>query len=535
MHLHSFQYDPTQGGTTFSDPDGDPLTYEIRLGHTYNPYDDPNPPRGLRVEGNLIVGAPEELDIVIVTITASDGRSFTTNDQFWIQVQPNGIPSAINGNEDILVSVGGVVDVDASKGGTAFTDPDGDVLSYSVSLRGIPRGITVNGTRVGGVFDSVGLVEATIAASDDFGAVGTDVFLIAAPQSEPGAPMLPDPPYVYSDAGLAGEMPYMFRDSSHDTVLPHNPTTDAGATLGRVLFYDKRLSITNTTSCSSCHIQSHGFATPERFPTGALGVPLKRHAMALGNTRYNAERSWFADMRVHALEELALQPIVNPEELGGPLELVEGKLRAAGFYAPLFEAAFGSPEITSERIGLALAQFLQSLMSYRSKHDLAFNPMENEPYDPTPVLTPQEMRGFQLFDDNPRTRCNSCHDLRLGVNIWQANNGLDVVPTDPGTQNEALQRDGSVGVFRAASLRNIAVTSPYMHDGRFATLRDVLNHYDHGVQDSQNLDGILRDLTGGPIRMNFTEEEKDDFEAFLRTMTDDAFLTDTKFSDPFIN
>ena len=532
---HAFQYDPTQAGTTFTDPDGDTLHYVIKLRHSEDPPDDRDSSTGLRVEGSLIVGAPEKLGFFVVTITASDETGDSVSDEFGIRVNPNSAPVVARLNGDLLVAVGGFVDVEGSLGGTAFTDPDGDAITYDVTLRGEPRGLVVNGSRVTGAFESIGLVEITIHARDAFGGDGSDIFLIAAPAPEPGSPTLPDPPFVYSDEGLADEMPYMFRDASNDTVLEHNRTSDSGAALGRVLFHDKRLSITNTKSCSTCHAQSLGFATPERFPTGALGVPLKRNAMALGNTRFNAQRAWFSDMRVHALETLALQPIENPAELGSTLSLVEAKLRATDFYAPLFEAAFGSPEITRERIGLALAQFLQSMMTYRSRHDLAFNPMENVPFDPAPVLTAQEMRGFQLFDDNPRTRCNSCHDLRLGTNVWQANNGLDVVPTDPGTLDEALRRDGSVGVFRAASLRNIAVTGPYMHDGRFATLRDVLNHYDHGVQDGPNLDGILRDLQGGPIRMNFTEDEKDDLEAFFRTMTDDAFLTDRKFSDPFVD
>jgi cytochrome c peroxidase len=530
---HAFSYDPTQGGATFTDADGDALTYEILLRRAESPAAAPEPPAGVRVEGTLVVGTLEEIGAIIVTITARDPTGDTATDEFAIRVDPNGSPYVLRPNDDVIVAVGDVVDIEASRGGMTFADPEGDSLIYELTLRGQPRGLLTSGSRVSGQFDSIGLVEVTIHARDPFGGEGSDTFLVAAPAAEPGVPTLPDPPFVYSDTGLSAELPYMFRDASDDTVLDDNRTTDAGAALGRVLFHDRRLSITNTVSCASCHLQSHGFATPERFPTGSLGVPLKRNAMALGNVRYNAQRSWFSDMRVHRLEELALQPIENAEELGSPLELAEAKLRAASFYPGLFEAAFGTPAITRERVGLALGQFLQSLMTYRSRHDLAFNPMENEPYDPTPVLTAQELRGFQIFDDNPRTRCNSCHDLRLGTNRWQANNGIDLVPTDPGTLIPALQRDGSVGVFRAASLRNIAVTGPYMHDGRFATLRDVIDHYDHGIQDSANLDGILRSLSGGPVRMNFTEQEKDDLEAFFRAMTDEAFLTDPKFSSPF--
>jgi cytochrome c peroxidase len=139
------------------------------------------------------------------------------------------------------------------------------------------------------------------------------------------------------------------------------------------------------------------------------------------------------------------------------------------------------------------------------------------------------MRGLQIYEDH----CQICHELHANTNVWQANNGLDVVPTDPGTQNPALQRNGSVGVFRAASLRNIAQTSPYMHDGRFTTLREVIDHYDHDVKDSPNLDAILRDSTGAVIRLNLSESDKNALEAFLNTLTDDALLNDPKFSDPF--
>lgn len=531
VHLHPFQYDPTQGGMTFSDPDGDPLQYDIVLGHTWNPYSDPDPPHGLRVEGNIVVGAPEELGVVVVTITASDGRNSTTNNQFWIQVDPNSPPVVNIRNSNMLVSVGGFVDVEASKGGSAFSDPDGDSLSYELTLRGQPRGLAINGTRVSGVFDSIGLVELTVSASDTYGGVGSDVFLVAAPAPEPGAPTLPDPSYVYRDDGL--DLPFVFQDSFFDTSPQGNRTTDAGATLGRVLFYDKRVSITNTVACASCHQQAHGFSIPERFGTGALGVLTTRSPMPLANVRFNLAHAWFSDMRVSSLQELVLLPIQNPEELGSPLALLESKLRATPFYPPLFEAAFGTPEITHGRIALALEQFLQSLMSYRTKSDLAFNPMFNGPGDPASVLTAQELRGSEIFNDDAAGRCSTCHDLRTSINIWHANNGIDAIPSDPGTVIPAFQRNGSIGVFRAPALRNIATSAPYMHDGCFATLRDVVNHYDHGIQDSQNLDAILRDQLGGPMRLNLSEEDKDALEAFLDTLTDDEFLTDPKFSDPF--
>jgi cytochrome c peroxidase len=255
--------------------------------------------------------------------------------------------------------------------------------------------------------------------------------------------------------------------------------------------------------------------------------------MALANVRYNGNSAWFSDMRVNTLHELALMPIQNPAELGMSLRLLESKLAATDFYPPLFQAAFGSPQVTADRIGRALEQFLQALISYRSKADLAINSMDNVYIDPALVLTAQELRGLDIFNGAAGIPCSLCHEVNAATNVWQANNGLDLVPQDPGTTVPALQRNGSVGVFRAASLRNIALTAPYMHDGRFATLREVIDHYDHGIVASPNLDFILKDVTGAPRRMNLSDADKAALEAFLNTFTDAPMLADPKFTDPF--
>src|SRR5262249_20777480 len=152
-----------------------------------------------------------------------------------------------------------------------------------------------------------------------------------------------------------------------DMQSPDNRTSNAGATLGRVLFYDRRLSLTNTHSCSSCHHQANGFAAPERFSVGGQGTPMKRNTLGLANVRYNASAGSFGDMRVPSLEKLALMPIVAPTELGNFLPMLERKLAETDFYPPLFDAAFGSPEVTSDRIARALTQFLQAMISYRTK------------------------------------------------------------------------------------------------------------------------------------------------------------------------
>lgn len=159
--------------------------------------------------------------------------------------------------------------------------------------------------------------------------------------------------------------------------------------------------------------------------------------------------------------------------------------------------------------------------------------MINGPTDPSLILNAQELRGLDIFNGAGGIPCSLCHEPHAATNVWQANNGLDPVPLDPGTTVPALQRDGSVGVFRAAALRNIELTAPYMHDGRFATLREVIDHYDHGIVASPNLDSILKDVTGAPRRMNLSDADKAALEAFLDTFTDAPMLADPKFMDPF--
>jgi len=528
---HNFSFDLSQGGTTVTDPDGDALTYKVLdlgIGARL--------PAGLVASGPLISGVPTEACNCQLQIQVDDGRGGNSvSFLFDLHIVANSPPTVANGNQPRIVVAGQQVDVDAAQGGTTFRDADGDPLSYTVTLRGNPHGLSVAGTHISGTFDAIGAVEVTITATDGFGGAGIDAFLIAAPAAVPtSAPNLPTTPYLYKDEELP--LPYVFALSSQigpplwDMQPADNRSTDAGATLGRVLFYDKRLSITNTHSCSSCHQQSLGFASPNQFDTGILGIPLKRSAMALANARYNINNAWFSDLRATGdLRNLIFIPIDNHDELGMALFPVEAKLGNAAFYPALFTAAFGTPDITRDRIAAAIAQFVQSLISYQSKWDQANNAMTNGPGDPASVLNAQELQGMQIY----LAHCTTCHEQAANTNVWQANNGLDVVPTDPGTLNPAFQRTGAIGVFRAASLRNIAVSAPYMHDGRFATLREVIDHYDSGIQDSPNLDPILRDLTGAPWQLHLSDSDKAALEAFLNTFTDFAFLSDPKFSDPF--
>jgi cytochrome c peroxidase len=245
--------------------------------------------------------------------------------------------------------------------------------------------------------------------------------------------------------------------------------------------------------------------------------------MGLAFSRYYRSGHFFWDERAATLEDQVLMPIQDPVEMGMTLGEVVARVQAAPFYADLFTDAFGSPDVTPARISKALAQFTRSMVAPNSRYDQARAIQGGAPQQgPLPGFTMQENMGRQLFFN--RGRCAQCHRGDLFVGDIPRNNGLDATITDEGAGG---------GRFKTSSLRNIAVTAPYMHDGRFATLEEVVEHYSTGIQNSPTLDPRLRDGLGEPVRFNFTDTEKAALVAFLRTLTDDAFLADERWSDPF--
>ncbi|MEM6326384.1 MAG: cytochrome c peroxidase [Bacteroidota bacterium] len=335
-----------------------------------------------------------------------------------------------------------------------------------------------------------------------------------------GTPVLPDTPYDYE--GI--ELPSHLQENwvvKWDNTPDDNPITNAGATLGRVLFYDTRLSLNETVSCATCHRQENGFSDPRPLSEGFEGEFTERHSMALGIARYDSNRRFFWDGRARTLEELALVPIQDPIEMGMTLEGLTARLEATPFYSDLFADAFGTAEITPDRVSRALAQFIRSIVSTNSRYDAARLEPGTTLGRPLAGLTEQENQGLQVFFGRG---CTSCHVGDLFVGTGFTNNGLDSTLTDPGA---------FIGRFKTVSLRNIGLTAPYMHDGRFATLEDVVNHYSSGVQHSPGLDMRLLGRDGGPIRMNFSDEEKAALVAFLHTLTDTTLATDPRWSNPF--
>ncbi|MGZ8901130.1 MAG: MbnP family protein [Limisphaerales bacterium] len=299
---------------------------------------------------------------------------------------------------------------------------------------------------------------------------------------------------------------------------PDNPLTVEGVALGRELFHDARLSKGNVQSCASCHDVRKSFSDGKRFSTGSSGVSGRRNAMPLVNLAW--ADGFFWDGRSKSLREQVLMPIQDAHEMNESLGAVEAKLAADAASRRKFAAAFGSTEVTSERIALALEQFLLTLVSQDSKFDRAARKLTE--------LTTQEKRGLQLFvtEHDPARElrgadCFHCHGGNLFSNHQFMNNGLKELGNDlGGMEVTGLATDR--GKFKVPTLRNVAVTGPYMHDGRFSTLEEVVEHYNSGVQRSRTLDPNLAKHPNEGLRLS--EEDKQALVAFLRTLTDESFI-----------
>lgn len=346
---------------------------------------------------------------------------------------------------------------------------------------------------------------------------------------------LPSTPFNYSNIALP---PYLSSPNIQAQLNTpgNNPITDNGATLGRVLFYDKSLSLNNTISCASCHKQANGFSDPVVKSAGFNGGLTGRNSMSIIDAAYYPNGRFFWDQRAATLEDQSLMPIQDLVEMGMTLPALETKLRGLAYYPPLFQKAFGDTNITSGRISLALSQFVRSVVSYRSKYDsgraalpAAPAPPPNAPY---PNFTAQENRGKEVFLTPTLGGCAACHGSETFTAPQEKNNGLDATTTDRGfgavAGNTALD-----GHFKVTTLRNVELTAPYMHDGRFATLEQVVEHYSSGVRNHPNLSPQLRLPNGLPRQANLSLADKAALVAFLKTLTDKTIATELKYSNPF--
>jgi cytochrome c peroxidase len=297
-----------------------------------------------------------------------------------------------------------------------------------------------------------------------------------------------------------------------------NPLTGEGVALGGKLFFDRRLSLDDRQSCANCHNPHLAFSQPRRFSRGVGGEIGTRNAMALENLAW--KNSFFWDGRAKTLREQVLQPIQNPIEMHESLANAVAKISADKDYLRLFENAFGSPQITSDKIARALEQFLLVQVSFDSKYDRVMSGATN--------FTAQEQRGFELFNTeyDPYhgqfgADCFHCHGGPLLQSQDFANNGLDSTFTDLG-RYKITKRAGDAGKFSVPSLRNVAVTAPYMHDGRFNTLEEVVEHYCTGMKRSATLDPNLAKHPDGGVPLS--ADDKRALVAFLKTLTDEKYL-----------
>jgi cytochrome c peroxidase len=337
---------------------------------------------------------------------------------------------------------------------------------------------------------------------------------------------LPATPYRYADVELPAHLTQPGR--THDNTPADNPLTDAGATLGRVLFYDTRLSANNTTSCGSCHVQAHAFSDPNPFSKGFHGGRTDRRAMPLVNVRYYSRARFFWDERAGNLEQMVLLPIQSQIEMGQNLQKVVNVLGRDTMYRALFTRAFGDRLVTEQRIGKALAQFVRSIVSYRSRYDEGRARAQSAQHD-FENFTLQENRGKALFMRN----CSTCHMKDGNEHFFvptPANTGLRGTDRSAdGGVGDVTLRPMDLGSFKSPSLRNVEVTAPYTHDGRFATLDALIDHYSDNAILDPNL-GYFAPV--GPLR--FTASEKAALIAFMKTLTDRTLLTDPRFSNPFV-
>lgn len=305
-----------------------------------------------------------------------------------------------------------------------------------------------------------------------------------------------------------------------------NPQTVEGIALGRKLFYEVRLSGDNTMSCASCHLQQHAFSDPNRFSIGIDGFAGTINAPPIMNLAWQQFLFW--DGRSVSLEDQALIPVTDPIEMHENWDNAISELEADDNYPLLFKAAFGSKKIDTKRIGKAIAQFERSMVSSNSKYD--------KWKSGEATFTDLELEGYNLFHSE-NGDCFHCHgDVTTG-NIFGAfgqiqfsNNGLDSVLTPNSGREKVTGRAEDRAKFKIPSLRNVDLTAPYMHDGRFNTLGQVVEFYNMGGHVTPTTDPNMK---AAGVGRNWTLRQKQALLAFLETLTDNEFIQDTTFSDPF--
>ena len=320
-------------------------------------------------------------------------------------------------------------------------------------------------------------------------------------------------PFVYNPNYVILEKPKGFPEAS---IPSDNPLTEEGIKLGKKLFYDPILSGDNTMSCTDCHFQISSFANNLQYNIGIDGISGNRNAMALINLAWLKDFNW--DGSVSDLESQAFEPVINPIELHAlNWKEVSSKLMQSEEYKDLFELAFNTRIIDSTNVVKAIAQFERTLISADSKFDKFL--------DYRVSLTPSELRGKEIFTTE-KGDCFHCHSYPLFTSNDFHNNGLDPeLEMDNGRFNVTGDINDK-GKFKSPSLRNIELTAPYMHDGRFQTLEEVIEHYNFGGHNSTTIDPSMKKVG---IGLGLSQQNKVDLINFLKTLTDTSFINNPDF------
>ena len=308
--------------------------------------------------------------------------------------------------------------------------------------------------------------------------------------------------------------------------MPDNPLTEAGVELGRHLFYEPMLSATNTVSCATCHRQEKGFSDGLVLSnTGISGKALKRHSPALFNLAW-ADQGFFWDGGSKNLESQAFAPLAHPDEMGSYFPEMLSRLSSKEKYITLFQKAFNEAP-SAAGVAKALAQFQRTIISAESRYDLYRRGKT------TTSLNASEVRGMNLVQQ----KCADCHSGELFTDKGFHNNGIDDDFSDDSHEEIYLGRYRmtrafiDIGAFKTPSLRNVMVSAPYMHDGRFSSIDEVLEHYRSGIKESLYTDKLLYQSNGN-VGIPMTDQDVKDIKAFLSALTDEEFLKNKQYSNP---
>lgn len=329
---------------------------------------------------------------------------------------------------------------------------------------------------------------------------------------------------VYTPKPATLKIPEIFQQRLIAPLVPsNNPLTEEGISLGKKLFFDKSLSKNNTQSCASCHDPKNAFTDETRFSDGVDGKFGKRNSMPIFNLAWNFDERFAWDGKELSLERQALEPVRNPIEMHSKWVDVAQKLQQHPEYPTLFKQVFGTSKIDSTLVTKAIAQFERTLISGDSKFDQFLLGKA--------TLTPEEKNGFDVFMDENRGDCFHCHGSDSNP-LWTdnkfRNNGLDEVFTDLGL-GKVTGDPNDNGKFRTPSIRNLAFTAPYMHDGRFATLEEVINHYSEGLKASPTVDPLMKKVSEGGVKLS--DKDKTDLKSFLLSLSDNNFVNNKEFQE----